>query len=83
MLVRHSQAKGWKGERHAYPHEQLLYVLGGRIRLKIARHDQDDLVFDMEKGESIITAGAVEHEAEALEDSEVLDVFASPREDYR
>lgn len=83
MLVRHLQSRGWKGERHKHSHEQLLFVLSGRIRLKLAQANADDLIFDMTQGESIIIPGDLDHEAEALEDSEVLDVFAPPREDYR
>lgn len=83
MLVRHLQAKGWKGARHQHPHEQLLYVASGSVLLKIAKPNADDLVFTVSKGESIMIPGATDHEAEALEDSEVLDVFSPPRDDYR
>lgn len=83
MLVRHLQAKGWKGARHKHPHEQLLYVVSGVVRLKIEQPGAEDYVFDMTKGESIIIPGGHEHEAEALEDCEVLDVFTPARDDYR
>ncbi len=83
MLVRHLQVKGWKGARHQHPHEQLLYIVSGRIRLKVEQPGADDAVFDLPKGESLIVPGGLEHEAEALEDSEVLDVFTPARDDYR
>jgi quercetin dioxygenase-like cupin family protein len=33
-------------------------------------------------GESFLVPGGVEHQARALEDSEVLDIFTPCREDY-
>ena len=32
MLVRHHFSKGWKGTSHSHPHEQLVYVVSGRIQ---------------------------------------------------
>ena len=31
MLVRHLQKKGWVGTKHSHPHEQMVYVISGRI----------------------------------------------------
>jgi quercetin dioxygenase-like cupin family protein len=39
--------------------------------------------FDVHAGDSFIVDGGVEHQASALEPSEVLDVFTPVREDYR
>jgi quercetin dioxygenase-like cupin family protein len=39
-------------------------------------------VFDMGPGDSFLLPGSVEHQASALEDSEVLDIFTPMREDY-
>jgi quercetin dioxygenase-like cupin family protein len=27
MLVRHTMEKGWAGNRHSHPHEQLVYIV--------------------------------------------------------
>jgi quercetin dioxygenase-like cupin family protein len=62
MLVRHTMVKGWAGARHSHPHEQMVYIVRGRIRFE--------------------HPGGVEHQASALEDSEVLDIFTPMREDY-
>jgi quercetin dioxygenase-like cupin family protein len=70
MLVRHHFVKGWKGARHSHPHEQLVYVVTGCI------------LFDADGRTVVIVEGDVEHQATALEDSEVLDVFVPYREDY-
>ncbi|HXC96081.1 MAG TPA: cupin domain-containing protein [Edaphobacter sp.] len=78
MLVRHFFEKGWVGVRHSHPHHQLVYVVNGAIRV-----DVDGRVFDVKAGDSFVVDGGVEHQASALEASEVLDVFTPVREDYR
>lgn len=77
MLVRHRFEKGWAGARHSHPHHQLVYVISGRIRF-----EAEDKSWEMGAGDSIVVNGDVEHQAAALEDSEVLDVFTPYREDY-
>ena len=77
MLVRHRMAKGWIGARHSHPHEQLIYVIRGHIQLVVA-----ETTFQARAGDSLIVPGGVEHQASALEPSEVLDVFTPAREDY-
>jgi quercetin dioxygenase-like cupin family protein len=78
MLVRHYFEKGWVGARHSHPHHQLVYVVSGAIRV-----DVDGTVRDVHAGDSFVVDGNVEHQASALEASEVLDVFTPVREDYR
>ena len=78
MLVRHYFEKGWVGARHSHPHHQLVYVVSGTIRV-----DVDGRVFDVQAGDSFVVDGGVEHQASALAESEVLDVFTPVREDYR
>jgi quercetin dioxygenase-like cupin family protein len=77
MLVRHHFLKGWKGTSHRHPHEQLVYIVSGRIQF-----DSNGEMIELRAGDSLIVKGNVEHQAAALEDSEVLDVFAPCREDY-
>jgi quercetin dioxygenase-like cupin family protein len=78
MLVRHYFEKGWVGARHSHPHHQLVYVVSGSIRVDI-----DGKTFDVHAGDSFVVDGNVEHQASALQRSEVLDVFTPVREDYR
>lgn len=77
MLVRHNFEKGWSGARHSHPHHQLVYVVKGRIRF-----EAEGQSWEMAAGDSIVVNGNVEHQAAALEDSEVLDIFTPYREDY-
>jgi quercetin dioxygenase-like cupin family protein len=78
MLIRHYFDADWVGARHSHPHHQLVYVLSGAIRV-----DVGGKIFDARAGDSFIVDGGVEHQASALEASEVLDVFTPTREDYR
>jgi quercetin dioxygenase-like cupin family protein len=77
MLVRHEMQKGWVGAKHSHPHEQLVYVISGHIRFTGAGK-----TFEAREGDSFVVLGGVEHQASALEDSEVLDVFTPYREEY-
>jgi len=77
MLVRHLMGKGWVGARHSHPHEQLVYIIRGHLRF-----NGGDNTFEARSGDSFVVPGGVEHQASALEESEVLDVFTPFREDY-
>jgi quercetin dioxygenase-like cupin family protein len=77
MLVRHRMRKGWVGARHSHPHEQLVYIVSGHL---IFEHPAGR--FEAKTGDSFLVPGDIEHQASALEDSEVLDVFTPYREDY-
>jgi quercetin dioxygenase-like cupin family protein len=78
MLVRHFFEADWVGARHSHPHDQLVYVVKGALRLDVGGH-----IFDVHAGDSFVVDGGVEHQASALAASEVLDVFTPIREDYR
>ncbi len=77
MLIEHRMEEGWVGTRHSHPHDQLVYVISGRLRFQCG-----DQTFEGGAGESFILRGGVEHQAWALEPSLVLDVFTPYREDY-
>ncbi len=77
MLVRHRMVKGWVGAKHSHPHEQMVYVVSGHIVLESPGGQ-----VEAKTGDSFMVQGDVEHQAWALEDSEVLDIFTPYREDY-
>lgn len=77
MLVRHTMTKGWVGTRHSHPHQQLVYIIRGSIRFEYPGG-----ILDAGPGDSFLVPGDVHHQAFALEDSEVLDIFTPAREDY-
>jgi quercetin dioxygenase-like cupin family protein len=77
MLVRHTMRKGWVGVRHSHPHEQMVYIVHGRL---VFEHPGGR--FEVGTGESFLVPGDVPHQASALEDTEALDIFTPYREEY-
>jgi unsaturated pyranuronate lyase len=76
MLVRHRMKKGWGGKARQ-PQEQMVYIVSGHLSFQ-----HPGGVVETRMGDSFLVPGNVEHQAFALEDSEVLDIFTSWREDY-
>jgi quercetin dioxygenase-like cupin family protein len=77
MLVRHEMCAGWRGAVHKHPQEQMVYVISGRLQITV-----DGEQIDASTGDNFIVGANVEHQATALEDSVVLDIFSPAREDY-
>jgi quercetin dioxygenase-like cupin family protein len=77
MLVRHRMAKGWVGAKHSHPHEQMVYVVSGHIVFEYSGGK-----FESKTGDCFLVPGGVYHQASALEDCEILDIFTPYREDY-
>lgn len=61
---------------HQHPHEQISYVLRGRLRFHVAGAPQE-----LGPGQAICLPGGTPHAADVLEDSLVIDTFSPPRED--
>ena len=70
-------AKGSTLPAHAHPHEQIGYLVKGRVRLMIGAEE-----FQAEPGDSWCIPGGVEHGAQILEDSVAIEVFSPVRKDY-
>jgi quercetin dioxygenase-like cupin family protein len=62
---------------HHHPYEQTGYLVSGRLRFTVAGDR-----FDAVPGSSWSIPEDVEHAAEVLEDSVVIEVFAPVREEY-
>jgi len=77
FLAEHQMVKGWVGTIHSHPHEQIVYVVRGHLKVKC-----QGKTFDVRTGDSFVVRGGVEHGASAVEDSVVIDVFTPCREDY-
>ena len=63
---------------HSHMNDQVGYVIYGKIELRIG-----SIVHVCDPGDSYAIPGGVVHEAHALIDSLVIDVFSPPRNDYR
>jgi quercetin dioxygenase-like cupin family protein len=70
-------AKGSAIPAHSHPHEQTGFMISGKIRFNV-----EGEVMDVETGDSWCLPGGVEHSAEALEDSIIIEVFSPVREDF-
>ena len=76
-LVRHQLRKGWRGTAHNHPHEQLVYVIQGAIEITV-----NGVSHVARPGDSFIVESNAMHQATALEESVVLDLFTPAREEY-
>lgn len=63
---------------HSHPHEQVTYVLSGRVQLTVG--EQTSI---LTAGMVMLVPGGVTHGGRALTDARVIDVFTPVREDYR
>lgn len=77
LLAEHFMEKGWIGAAHSHPHEQIVYVITGRLKVTCG-----DRTFEVRAGDSFVVRGGVEHQASALEPTHVIDVFTPCRNDY-
>lgn len=77
LLVENQMAGGYTGARHSHPHDQVVYVVSGYIRVASAGQR-----FDLHDGESFAVRGGIEHQVTAVTDSLVLDVFSPCRCDF-
>lgn len=77
FLAEHRMEKGWVGAAHSHPHEQIVYIISGHLKLSCTGK-----TFDLRAGDSFVVRGGVEHQASAIEASHVIDVFTPCREDY-
>lgn len=62
---------------HSHINEQTGYLIRGKLKFKVQNE-----VFEAQPGDSWCIEGNVEHNAEVLEDSLVVEIFSPVREDY-
>ena len=81
MLSRIQLKKGCIVPRHSHSNEQIVFILSGALRFSVGEEGsaQDYVV---RGGEVLVIPGNVPHLAEALEDTDNLDIFAPPRQDW-
>jgi len=77
MVVVWNMKAGAHAAAHAHPHEQIFWVLSGKMDFRMG----DERRTCGPEAMAVIPGG-VEHEAWFPEDTEVIDVFAPPREDF-
>ena len=77
MIVWWSMKAGAHAAAHRHLHEQMFWVLSGRMEFRLGDERRTCVAGDLG-----VIPGGVEHEAWFPEDTEVVDVFAPPREDF-
>jgi quercetin dioxygenase-like cupin family protein len=77
MIVWWDMKAGAHAAAHKHPHEQIMWMLSGKMDFRIG----DDMRSCV-AGDFAVIPGGVEHEAWFPEDTQVIDVFAPPREDF-
>jgi quercetin dioxygenase-like cupin family protein len=77
LLSEFRLAKGGILPAHSHPHEQIGYLVSGKIVLNIDGQDHE-----FNPGDSWCIAGDAVHSGKILEDAVAVEVFAPVREDY-
>ena len=77
MIVWWTMKAGAHAGAHTHPHEQVAWLLSGRMEFRLG--DERRI---MGPGEIVVIPSGVEHEAFFPEDTEVVDIFVPPREDF-
>lgn len=77
LLSQFQLAKGSRLPRHSHPYEQTGYMISGHMRLHIGGE-----AHEVEPGDSWSIPENLEHMAEVLEDSIILELFSPVRPDY-
>ena len=77
MVVWWRMKAGVHAAAHRHPHEQMFIMLSGRMDFRLGDQRRTCVA-----GDVAVIPGGVEHEAWFPEDTEVIDVFSPPREDF-
>ncbi len=77
MMVWWNIKAGAHAAAHKHAHEQIVWMLKGRMDFRIGDERRS-----MGAGDVAVIPSGVEHEGFFPEDTEVVDIFAPPREDF-
>src|SRR5881392_1088583 len=77
MIVWWSIGAGVHVEPHSHANEQIVWMLKGRMEFRLGSEQRV-----CGPGDVVVISGGTEHEAWFREDTEVIDFFAPPREDF-
>ena len=77
MLVRWEFKKGAIAARHHHPHEQIVFMVRGKLRLVVGETERI-----LGQNDIVVIPPNTPHEAYALEDTIVIDIFSPVREDF-
>jgi quercetin dioxygenase-like cupin family protein len=78
MICEFTFDTGVEVPNHSHPHEQVGYVVSGRLRMVI-----NGEASELGPGDSYRAPSNMPHSAVALDSSVLVDAFSPPRDDYR
>jgi len=77
MMVWWTMKAGAHAGAHTHPHEQIALILKGKMDFRLGGERRT-----IGPGGIVVIPSGVEHEAFFPEDTEVVDIFVPPREDF-
>lgn len=77
LMVEFFLEKGSTVPLHSHPNEQTGYMVSGNMKLTI-----DKIEYDIHPGDSYSIPEGIEHKAEVILNSVVIDIFSPIRQDY-
>jgi len=77
MMVWWDIKTGTHAAAHSHPHEQIVWMIKGKCEARIGTERRV-----VNPGDVAVIPGGVEHELWFHEDTELVDIFAPPREDF-
>ena len=77
MIVWWSIGAGVHVEPHSHANEQIVWMLKGKMEFRLGTEQRV-----CSQGDVVVIPGGTEHEAWFREDTEVIDFFAPPRDDF-
>ena len=77
MIVWWSIGAGVHVEPHSHANEQIVWILTGKIEFRLGAEQRV-----CERGDVVVIPRDIEHEAWFREDTEVIDFFAPPRNEF-
>jgi quercetin dioxygenase-like cupin family protein len=77
MVVFWRMRAGAHAAAHRHPHEQIFWMLSGKMEFRLGDEKRT-----CGPGDAGIIPPGIEHEAWFPEDTEVIDIFSPPREDF-
>lgn len=77
MVVFWKMKAGAHAAAHRHPHEQVSLMLSGKMEFRLGNEKRT-----CGPGDVVVIPSGVEHEAYFPEDTEVIDIFSPPREDF-
>ena len=77
MIVWWTIGAGVHVEPHSHANEQTVWMLEGKMEFRLGTEQRV-----CGRGDGVVIPGGIEHEARFREDTEVIDLFAPPRDDF-